>query len=402
LADANREALESLFSCGGISLLRGAIFDTTPAPLPASLGFERIEGMLLGLAIGDALGATTESMLPGERAARYGEIADYLPNRYAAGKAVGLPSDDTQLAFRTLEQMLHDGSLRPDPVARRFADERIFGIGGSVADFVRNTQDGVPWRDAGVHSAGNGAVMRIAPVILPYLRRPSSDLWVDTALCAMITHNDSASIASCVALVRIIWEILSMQSTPAAKWWVESFVETTRELELEKSYRPRGGAFRDYTGPLWRFAEEYVPAACEKGLNVREACNLWYSGAYLLETIPSVLYILITHGDDFEKGVIRAVNDTKDNDTIAAIVGAVLGALHGTDAIPKRWLDGLEGRMSDDDDGRIFELISDARARWWDGFEPSKSSASNSSDREHSLPLAGVEPDTHKLLRESR
>lgn len=63
----------------------------TPAPLPASVGFERVEGMLLGLAIGDALGATTEAMLPGERAARYGEIVDYLPDRYAGGKAADCP-----------------------------------------------------------------------------------------------------------------------------------------------------------------------------------------------------------------------------------------------------------------------------------------------------------------------
>lgn len=366
MADANRETLEGLLSSGGISLRRGAIFDMAPAPLPASMGFERIEGMLLGLAIGDALGAPTEGMLPGARAARHGEIVDYLPHRYAGGKAVGLPSDDTQLAFRTVEQMLRNGSLRPDEVARRLADERIFGIGGSVTAFVRNTHAGVPWHEAGVASAGNGAVMRIAPVILPYLRRPSSGLWVDTALSAKITHNDSASIASCVALVRIIWGTLGFRSTPAAKWWVERFLETARELELDKSYRPRGGAIRDYTGPLWRYVGEYVTAAYEQGLNVRRACDLWYSGAYLLETIPTVLYILMTHGDDFETAVVRAVNDTKDNDTIAAIVGAVLGALHGKDAIPERWLDGLVGRMSDNDDGRIFELISDARARWWD------------------------------------
>ncbi len=51
--------------------------------------------MLLGLAIGDALGNTSESQAPAERRARYGEIRDYLPNGYAEGRRVGLPSDDT-------------------------------------------------------------------------------------------------------------------------------------------------------------------------------------------------------------------------------------------------------------------------------------------------------------------
>jgi ADP-ribosylglycohydrolase len=59
----------------------------------------RIRGMLLGLAIGDALGNTSEGMLPDERKTRCGEIRDYLPNRHADGRRVGLPSDDTQLAF---------------------------------------------------------------------------------------------------------------------------------------------------------------------------------------------------------------------------------------------------------------------------------------------------------------
>ena len=95
-----------------------------------------------------------------------------------------------------------------------------------------------------------------------------------------------------------------------------------------------------------------------------DACNQWYSGAYLLETMPSVIYILMRHGHDPEEAIVRAVNDTKDNDTIAAIVGAAVGALHGRDAIPERWVANLSGRTTDRDDGRIFELIREARSRW--------------------------------------
>jgi hypothetical protein len=62
-------------------------------------------------------------------------------------------------------------------------------------------------------------------------------------------------------------------------------------------------------------------------------------------------------------------SDTKDNDTIAAIVGAAVGALHGRSALPERWIAGLTGRTSNEsgrvDDGRIFELIEQARRRFW-------------------------------------
>ena len=61
---------------------------------------------------------------------------------------------------------------------------------------------------------------------------------------------------------------------------------------------------------------------------------------------------------------IRAVNDTKDNDTIAAIVGAAVGALHGKARLPNRWIKNLSGRTTDCDDGRIFDLLALARRKW--------------------------------------
>jgi ADP-ribosyl-[dinitrogen reductase] hydrolase len=60
------------------------------------------------------------------------------------------------------------------------------------------------------------------------------------------------------------------------------------------------------------------------------------------------------------------VNDTHDNDTIAAIVGAAVGALHGKDALPKRWIEKLSGRTHESDDGKIFELIEQAKQIFWD------------------------------------
>ena len=85
--------------------------------------------------------------------------------------------------------------------------------------------------------------------------------------------------------------------------------------------------------------------------------------------MPSALYILMKHSDDLEEAVVRAVNDTRDNDTVAAIVGAAVGALHGLDAIPERWKKGLSGctRMDENgrwDDGKVFALLKEARVLW--------------------------------------
>ena len=62
------------------------------------------------------------------------------------------------------------------------------------------------------------------------------------------------------------------------------------------------------------------------------------------------------------EAVVRAVNDTYDNDTIGAIVGAAAGALHGRKAIPDRWITDLPGRTSFDDDGKIYGLLDRTKA----------------------------------------
>jgi len=361
--NANSRTLDLLFETGQIDLRRGPLFDLSPGP--AGVPWDRVEGMMLGLAIGDALGNTSESCLPQERRARHGEIRDYLPNRYADGRAVGLPSDDTQLAFWTLDQMLADGGLNPEHLAARLARGRIFGIGSTVRRFLANYGSGIrPWYRCGVKSSGNGALMRIAPMLIPHLRSGTAGLWADTALSAMMTHNDSASIAACLAFVRMLWMLLQAEAAPEPGWWPETYAGVARRLEVDESYRPRGGDFTEYEGTLWQYAAERVSTALRQELPVLDACNSWFSGAYLLETVPSALYILMCHGDDPEQAVLRAVNDTKDNDTIAAIVGAAVGALYGRAGWPQRWIDNLTGRTTEADDGRVFVLLEASRRMW--------------------------------------
>ena len=77
---SNREILEDLFEARKIDIRRSDLFDTVPDPMPKNLDFGRVEGMMLGLAVGDSLGKPTEGMLPENRRARLGEIKDYLPS----------------------------------------------------------------------------------------------------------------------------------------------------------------------------------------------------------------------------------------------------------------------------------------------------------------------------------
>jgi ADP-ribosyl-[dinitrogen reductase] hydrolase len=351
---------------GKIALKPAPLLNRAPSPLPKDWDFEHIEGMLLGLAIGDALGNTTESQLPATRRQSHGEIRDYLPNQYANGHPVGVPSDDSQMAFWTLEQLLEDRRLVPDHLAHKFTQQKIFGIGNTVKAFLHSYIDhGYSWEQSGQPSAGNGALMRIAPVLIPHLCKPSAAIWADAVLAGMITHNDQASNTCCVAFTKILWECLCLKEPPEPTWWVDMFTATASKVEGNTSYSSRNPTL-PYKGPLWQFIKREVNQALREKWSILEACDRWYSGANLLETMSCVLYILGRYGDNAEEAIIRAVNDTKDNDTIASIVGAAVGALHGRKGLPARWISGLLGRTAENDDWHIFELIESAKQTFWD------------------------------------
>ena len=292
MCSCKQKLLEDMVRSGKAKMQWGPILDTQPPPLGDNFAFSKVEGMMLGLAIGDAIGVTTEAMLPENRQRAHGEIRDYLPNRYT-GEPIGFPSDDSQLAFWTLEQLMADKDFVPENVGSCFCGKKIFGIGRTVRRFLANRDRGLHWDQSGVASAGNGALMRIAPMLIPYLRSPSCDLWVDTALSTIITHNDPGSTAACVAFINILWRVLGMERPPGRDWWLKTYVQVAQQIEGEPAYRPRNSRYGSYEGPIWRFAEERIATASAANMSTVDACNDWYSGAFLLETVPSVLYILM-------------------------------------------------------------------------------------------------------------
>ena len=359
-------ALTARVIAEGFLPAKSALLQGPTAPVSGPVADDRTRGMLLGLAIGDALGNTSEGLTAAQREAEFGEIRDYCPNRHADGRRVGLPSDDSQLAFWTLESLLERRELDPDDLAARFASRQIFGIGQSVRQFLENRGQGIaPWYRCGAESAGNGALMRIAPVVLLHPRGTSAALWLDAALASIVTHRDACSVASCVAFVDLLARLLRSPAPPEPDWYITTFMQTLRRVCAEEAYRPRGGQFAGREGPFPGYVEHVLEAAARHGWSTREACDAWRSGAYLLETVPSVLWILAHHAHDPEEAIVRAVNDTWDNDTTAAIVGSAVGALHGADALPARWKSGLLGRTQAADDGQVFRLVEAAARREW-------------------------------------
>jgi len=364
----NCDLLANLIRDKKIRVYDSPVFHSQPPLLPRDFDFEKIEGMLLCAAIGDSLGATSEGHSADSRVNMHGEIRNYVPGRRSNNKAIGVPTDDSQLTFWTLKQLIQDDGLIVDNLAKRFCKHHIIGIGSTVRGFIQNYKDlHKPWYESGQDSLGNGALMRISPTVVPYLRCPNPSMYADAAINAMLTHNSYANNATCVAFINILWQLLAMRRAPDPSWWVETYCSVAKELEGDTMYSSTKNSQYTYSGPLWQYTKMVIKDAISQGLSVKDACKKWGSHASLFETVPSVLYILAVHSNDPEEAIVRAVTDTGDNDTIGAIVGAAVGALHGLKGIPNRWIQGLTGRTRAgiDDSGEVFKLILSAKNRFW-------------------------------------
>jgi ADP-ribosylglycohydrolase len=352
------DLLHSLFAGNLIDLIRGPIFDRVPPSLDldALRSDERVAGMLLGLAVGDALGFPTEFTHTAQtRRSAFGTIRDHEDN--PAGLR-GNISDDTQLSFWTLERLLALGRFDLDDLARCLVERRarVAGIGGTVAfglgEHEKRLRDGTP----PVHRCpgpgrGDGTLMRYAPLLLPHLRAPSPGLWRDVTLASFLTHGSTVPLSATVAFAHLLWEVLRRPCggrAPPPEWWLNEYVAIAGQIE-----RPPAGPFHhsgpipalhgNFHGGLCAFVDREVRAAWRRGVPLRDAVSLdgFGSASDCLQSVPAALYVLMSHAGNFEEAVVAAANDTQDNDSIASIVGALLGALHGRKAIPPRWLDGI-------------------------------------------------------------
>ena len=187
--------------------------------------WDRVSGMLLGLAIGDALGITSESQMPSDRRARHGEIRDYLPNRYAEGRRVGLPSDDTQLAFWTLEHLLEVGCIDPSAPRRcnRVPSDLRHGVRRSSVSIGPAKRTTLARGGAGLGRQWRPHANRARASASP--RLAGTGLWRDAVVAGAVTHNDFASNASCGAFVGVLLDALNAIPPVRRGLLVRRFVE---------------------------------------------------------------------------------------------------------------------------------------------------------------------------------
>ncbi len=282
---------------------------------------EQFAGCMLGLACGDALGATLEFLSRDEIRARYGQLRDIVGGGWLR-LAPGEVTDDTQMATCIAESIIATGAVDGDDLARRFVawlHSEPKDIGTTTRRALMYLDRGFTWqeagertyREAGGQGIGNAGVMRCAPVGLFRYNDPDR-LIADTRLSSAITHAD-----------------------PLAQWAAVAVNVALRELLLN-------GQQPDFLERVASVIEERAVAQAVRAVPFLSADEVRSTG-YALHTMQTALWAL-THHPTFEEAVIAAVNFGDDADTSGAVTGALAGAREGMRAIPDRWLTVLRPR----------------------------------------------------------
>jgi len=262
---------------------------------------DRARAAFIGMAVGDALGATVEFMTAAEIAAKYGTFREITGGGWLRLKP-GQVTDDTQMAICIARAILQNQTWSVEAIAKNFAawlKSRPVDCGDTCRKGIRSYMlNGTLESPPNEWDAGNGAAMRILPAALFSL--PDGELLKKYVLeQAHITHNNPVSDAACICL----GQMLHLAICGASK---------------SRLRRQADGLVANF--PTFNF-EPY------RGL----------ASGYVVDTMQTVFHWFF-RARSFEECLVGTVNQGGDADTTGAICGMLAGAYYGMDTIPKRWL----------------------------------------------------------------
>ncbi len=300
---------------------------------------DRKTGALLGLAVGDALGTTYEFdriEQPPYPALATGPATDVVgggPFELAAGQV----TDDTQMAVCLARSLAERGRIDVEDVARRYVawGEHAFDIGNQTgAALARIEREESPyaagiavWRDSGRRAAGNGSLMRTAPIAI------ACDDPIDAAIAdSMITHADPRCVLACAVFdSAIAHAVAGGDALEAARAALP--VAARRLVDAWRGDADDRAAVASAVADLERDLAAAV--APEPGV-YRVELDIHRTAGFVRVALRLALWHA-HHTASWRDAVVDVASRGGDADTNAAIVGALLGARDGAAAIPEAW-----------------------------------------------------------------
>ncbi len=278
---------------------------------------DRDAGALIGLAVCDAIGTTVEFRPRGT----FPTVTDMVGGG-PFGLLPGQWTDDTSMALCLADSLLICGGTDQRDQMERYvrwwkhgensSTGRCFDIGNATASALqRFMQDGNPVAGStNPNTAGNGCLMRLAPVAIRYGRHDRMDL----AFAARHSSETTHAAQECVDATMVFCQMLANAIDGASK------------PDILEGHNPA-----DFPGEL----TGKVKAIAAGGYRSKTRDQIRGSG-YVVDALEAALWCFHTT-DSFSDAVLTAANLGDDADTTAAIAGQIAGAYYGIDGIPAVW-----------------------------------------------------------------
>lgn len=293
---------------------------------------DRALGALLGLAVGDALGTTLEFT----QRDTYRHLTDMVgggPFELQPGQW----TDDTSMALALAESLLAQPSLDEADLMGRFANWYVHGVNsctGTCFDIGHATRSAIKaWLRSGnpvagstdPNTAGNGSLMRLAPVAIRYWRAP--DLLIDVARRqSLTTHGAPQAVEACACFAQVLAEAIGGGD------WMQALNSQSETEDL---------AISKIVAASWREKDRSQIA----------------SSGYVVHSLEAAFWC-VAETETFRDAVLLAANLGDDADTTAAITGQLAGAVYGAGLIPPVWLERVAWR--DDIETLARRLFADS------------------------------------------
>lgn len=280
-----------------------------PVALPErSPQVDRAMAAYVGLAVGDALGATVEFLTPTEIRHQIGVHGNITGGGWLRLKA-GQVTDDTTMSLALGDAILAHGRVDAKAAADAFdawMRAKPVDIGNTVRrNLISFRRTGDPEAPASEHDAGNGAAMRVLPVALKCYGQPEKTTKIANRAQAHVTHHNALSDAAGETLILMVQDLIAGRDAG--------------EIEGERAAR---------------LVAEFPVFAYDRKRRDNPS-------GFVVETMQAVLQAFFAT-DSFEDCLLDVVNRGGDADTTGAIAGMLAGARYGYQAIPQRWLKALD------------------------------------------------------------
>lgn len=285
---------------------------------------DKIIGSFVGLAVGDAIGTTLEF----EGRDQKEELKDMIGGGVFNLNA-GEWTDDTSMALCLSKSLLENGFDLKDQLERYLlwkntgycsSNGKCFDIGMTVVEalsnYVRTGNEFSGSTDE--YSAGNGSIMRLAPIVIYYSTKEDEDnplffeLLNKSKLSSKTTHQHPSAVDAC-ALLAIILN--------------RGFYNTDKNNILN---------FTEDMLKKYNISDELI-IQIALGSYKNKKRNEIKSSGYVIHSLEAALWAFY-HTDNFNDGVLLAANLAGDADTVAAIYGQIAGSFYGVSSIRKDWI----------------------------------------------------------------